>query len=352
MKITSDILFEEMQGNNGNLGIMTLNRPNALNALNHEMFIALDRQLTAWAHNANIKAVVIRAVEGRAFCAGGDIRYAYERKLANDPSLPNFFRDEYRMNTLIHHYPKPYIALLDGITMGGGVGISIHGSHRVGTDRLLFAMPETAIGFYPDVGTTYCLARFPHKMGYYLGLTGARISYADCYAMGIVQTVVAQHALPTIITTLCEAKIPNKIAVTDLLNEFALSIPPSELMQHKDEIEACFSKKTIEDILQALESYPSEWCQQTAKIIQTKSPTSLKVTLYALQEAEKLNFDTCMQMEYGLTTHFLQGHDFFEGIRAAIIDKDQKPHWQPSKLSEVTRQDVAKYFTPLTKELV
>lgn len=352
MRTIPEINFTEIAGVDGNLGLITLTRQQALNALNHEMFLALDDQLTEWEQKKTIKAVIITAAEGRAFSAGGDIRSAYERKLANDPTLSHFFRDEYRMNSRIHHFPKPYIALLDGITMGGGVGVSLHGSHRIATERLVFSMPETGIGFYPDVGTTYFLSRFPHKMGFYLALTGVRIPYTDCYMLGIVQEVVAHAALPTIIAKLAENKLPDKNSVTEVLRAFSITPPASTLLQHKEDIELCFGKNSVEEILSTLEAQPSEWCQETAKIIKTKSPTSLKITLLALQKAQKLNFDECIKMEYGLTCHFIQSNDFFEGIRAAIIDKDQKPHWQPSKLADVTAQEVEKYFTPLTQEIV
>ncbi len=188
----SDILFEELSGRDGNIGLITLNRQKALNALNHQMFLDLNAQLAEWETADHIKAVIIRAAEGRAFCAGGDIRYAFQKKLENDPTLPLFFRDEYQLNLRIFHYPKPYIALLDGITMGGGAGISLHGSHRIGTERLVFAMPETSIGFYPDVGASYFLSRLPYKVGFYLGLTSARITYNDCFWLGLINYFVPQ----------------------------------------------------------------------------------------------------------------------------------------------------------------
>ena len=348
-----EILFEEVAGPDGHLGLITLRRQQALNALNHDMFLALDAQLIEWDKASHIKAVVIKAAEGRAFCAGGDIRHAYEMKMANDSAgLPIFFRDEYRMNKRIHHFSKPYIALLDGITMGGGVGISLHGSHRVATEKLVFSMPETGIGFYPDVGATYYLSRFPDCMGIYLGLTGARIGADDCAALDIVQTIVTHDDLQKMIDTLIQSSIPDKNTVTMIIKKFALPAGKSLLFEHKDEINNCFSKNTVEDILSALENDPSEWCQQTASIIKTKSPTSLKVTLLALQQAARLDFDACMQMEYRLTSRFVQQHDFFEGIRAAIIDKDQKPKWQPAILQEVEMSQVKKYFVPLQEELV
>lgn len=352
IKSIPEIIFEEVPASDGKIGVITLNRQQVLNALNHEMFIALDGQLAEWQQNATIKAVVIQAAEGRAFCAGGDIRSAYERKLKNDPTLIDFFRDEYRMNLRIHHYPKPYIALLDGITMGGGVGVSIHGSHRIGTERLVFAMPETQIGFYPDVGATYFLSRLPHQFGIYLGLTGARIGYADCLDLGIINEVIDRDSLSKIIPALSKAETLDKNSVTHILKQFSISAPTGELSAHQEEIETCFAKNTIEEILHALESHPSEWCQQTAAVIKAKSPTSLKITLQALHKASKLDIDACMQMDYRLTYHFMQGHDFFEGVRAAIIDKDQKPQWKPVKLEEVNTKEVDKYFSPLVKELV
>ncbi len=261
------VLFDEMVGQDGNLGVMTLNRPQVLNALNHAMFLSLDQQLTTWAEDPNIKAVVIRAAEGRAFCAGGDIRHAHQLKMNNDPELVNFFRDEYEMNKRIYHFPKPYIALLDGITMGGGVGVSLHGSHRIGTEKLSFAMPETSIGFYPDVGTTHFLSRLPNQIGIYLGLTGVRINYADCLAIGIVQQVVAHDTLEKVLNSLAQSPLPDNQTVTKIIQPFCMSVEESTLLKHRDEINSCFSKNSVEEILQALENYPTEWCQQTAELL-------------------------------------------------------------------------------------
>lgn len=348
MKNISEIIFEELPGKEGNVGLITLNRPQVLNALNHPMFLALDEQIAEWETKPSIKAILIRG-EGRAFCAGGDIRHAYERKRANDPALLQFFADEYRMNSRIHHLKKPYIAFLSGLTMGGGAGISLHGSHRIATEKFIFAMPETAIGFYPDVGTLFYLSRLPSQMGFYLGLTGARIDYADCLMLKIVQEIVEIDAFPQLLESLLETSLPNKEVVSELLQSYSIKAPHSKLLTHQFEIETCFAKNTIEEIIVALENLPSEWATQTAASLKTKSPTSLKVTLKALQIAKKLSFDECMKMEYRLTAHFLQGHDFFEGIRAIVIDKDQKPMWSPAKLSEISC--VENYFDPLPQEL-
>jgi enoyl-CoA hydratase len=346
-----EIQFEEIPGTKGNIGLITLTRQQALNALNHSMFLALGKQLTEWDQSNTIKAVVIRAAEGRAFCAGGDIRYAYQLKKNNDPTLPNFFHDEYVMNKIIHHFSKPYIAFMDGITMGGGVGISIHGSHRVATERLVFSMPETGIGFYPDVGTTYFLSRYPHKIGFYLGLTGVRIGPDDCIALGITQEIIRHDDLEKVLQSLIATALPDKNSVTQILKSFSQPVGPSKLLENQTEIEKCFSKNSIEEILESLEQSASEWSLNTLAILKSKCPTSLKVTLRALQEAEKLNFDACMKMEYRITIHFIQGFNFFEGIRAVVIDKDQSPKWQPPTLVEVKPDQVKAYFSPLEKEL-
>ncbi len=348
-----DIFFEEIPGKDGNIGLITLNRPEVLNALNQAIFVAMNAKLQEWGSADTIKAVVIRAAEGRAFCAGGDIRSAYERAKANDPTLVNFFAEEYSMNRTIYHFPKPYIALMNGITMGGGVGISIHGSHRVATERYVFAMPETGIGFYPDVGATYFLSRLPHKIGFYLGLTGAKIDHHDAHALGLIDYVVEPDVFPDIVTKLAETSLQHNAdaTVSEVLNSFMIPNGKSSLMDKQTAIEMCFSKDTVIGILDALEHFPDAWSQQVAALMSTKSPTSLSVTLRQLTEGKKLKFDTCMDLELRLTSRFLQGHDFFEGIRAAIIDKDHSPHWRPAKLEAIHSTDIDHYFALLPAEL-
>ncbi len=343
--ILPEIRFETQKGYQGDVGLITLTRPKALNALNHVMFVELKKQLDLWKNDQVIKAVIIQAGEGRAFCAGGDIRYVYEQRDEEKNALKKFFQDEYDLNALIHHYPKPYIALLNGITMGGGVGISWHGSHCVGTSNLIFAMPETGIGFYPDVGITYHLARLPHHIGLYLGLTGSRISFEDCAALGIVFNIVNPESLPSLIHAIRDAAISNKHDVSAVLDRFSAPYPSSELMQHAEEIDICFNQTTIEEIVEALNRHNSAWSNDVLLTLQSKSPTSLKVTLQALQRAKGLNFDECIQMEYALTCHFVEQQDFFEGIRAVIIDKDGEPLWQPATLERVTPEMINHYFS-------
>lgn len=345
MYTTPEVGFDELTGRDGSIGLIVLKRPKSLNALSLVMLNAISYQLTEWENASHLKAVVIRAAEGRAFSAGGDIRYIYERKQAGDPALPEYFRDEYRLNYKIHCFRKPYIALMDGIAMGGGVGISAHGSHRVATDNLVYAMPETGIGFYPDVGMTYILSRLPFSMGRYLGLTGARLSRADCIALGLVNAAVSKDVFPELIYTLSDTSLDEdpRGTVTAILDQFSEPVPPSLLWDRREEIDACFSGKTVEEIIKALKN-GSDWCQEIAAVLSEKSPLSLKLTHHALTKAIDLDFDECMEMEYNLTRHILEGSDFFEGIRVTVIDRGQKPHWQPASLKEVTSRMVTDYF--------
>lgn len=353
MSETRDVLFEVMPGSGGDLGIIILNRPKKLNSLNHDMIVAMQPQLEAWAQDDAIKAVVIKAAEGRAFCAGGDLRLTYERAKSKDPAMTEFFYDEYHLNRTIFHYPKPYIALLDGITMGGGVGLSIHGSHRVATEHLLFAMPETGIGLFPDVGGTYFLPRLPGETGTYLGLTGARIKADDATAIGLTNHKVQRDRLPELVNALANTTFVGdaKTAVSKIIADFSETITNSDLLAAQDAITACFSADSTETIIELLASSAQPLCQESGKAIMQKSPTSLKVTLSALRQGKTMSFDDCMRQEYRLVTRFLLAHDFIEGIRAVIIDKDQQPRWTPSHLNDVSEKVVKEYFSPLEQEL-
>jgi len=343
-----EIGFDELSGRDGSIGLIVLKRTQVLNALNAVMLGAISHQLLEWENASHVKAVVIRSAGGRAFSAGGDIREVYARRNSEDPRMAEFFRDEYRLNHQIRSYRKPYIALLEGIVMGGGAGISVHGSHRVATDSLIFAMPETGIGFFPDVGMTYVFSHMPFAMGRYLALTGTRITRADCQALGLVDIAVKQDVFPELIHALSDTAFGNepRDAVTEALRRFEVLGGESVLWQKRELIAGCFSKNSVKDILDALETEGSEWALETAEILHQKSPLSLKVTLSALQKAAESDFDACMEMEYTLVQHFLRDHDFFEGIRAVMIDRDQKPQWQPKRLSEVSARKVSQYFEP------
>ncbi|WP_137391365.1 enoyl-CoA hydratase/isomerase family protein [Rhodoligotrophos defluvii] len=338
----ADVLFEEI----GLAGVITLNRPKALNALTLDMVREIRPKLKAWAGDPRIARVIIRAAGDRAFCAGGDIRALHDWGRARAPEFLDFYREEYQLNAFIKHFPKPYIALLDGITMGGGVGLSVHGSHRVATERLTFAMPETGIGLFPDVGGTYFLPRCPGAVGMYLGLTGARIKAADALNAGIATHAAASADLPALLERLTEAT-----DVEDALAAYAR--PPAEapLAAMRDSIDRHFRGDSVEAILASLESDPGEWAQQNARALRGKSPTSLKIAHRQLKEGAKLGFDDCMRLEYRLVNRVFEGHDFYEGVRAVIIDKDQEPKWQPASLAEVSPAMVDAYFAPLPAEL-
>ncbi len=344
MTHSAEIIFTTLASNNGNLGLITLNRPEALNATNLKMLVAIAEQLKKWEHDATINAVVIKSNCEKAFCAGGDIREIYQQQQKTNQPPTDLHWQEYRLNYYIAHYAKPYIALLDGITMGGGVGISIYGKYRIATERTLFAMPETSIGFFPDIGASYFLARCPGQIGIYLGLTGARLQAADTQWLGFTDYFVNSAQLTTLINALlsCEQE---DIAKT--LNTFTNKTALSVLATQRALIDECFCFNTIEEIINSLQNHSNVWCQQTAALLLTKSPTSLKVTLEQLRRGAKLNLADCLKMEYRITNHMLKAHDFYEGVRAVLIDKDHQPQWQPATLAAISAQDVNAYFAPL-----
>ncbi len=344
---SEDILFSEIPGKNGNLGQILLNRPKALNALTNDMCFKIREQLIAWEKSNAIKAVIIRGAGDRAFCAGGDIRAIYQLDKNDLTPAEKFFKTEYRMNATIFHCKKAYISLLDGITMGGGAGISVHGSHRVATERLMFAMPETGIGFFPDIGAGYFLSRCKNKMGYYLGLTGDRIGASDARSLGLVNHVVSSQNLNELVDTLAKEAFTarDRQHVSSVINSFAVKTDPPRLSNYAQSIDDCFSAGSVEEIVVRLEEQNNEWSLSTIKTLLSKSPTSLKVTFKQLHQAEAMDFDDIMRMEYNIALQFLRSPDFFEGVRAAVIDKDQNPHWKPNKLDEVTPEMVNAYFS-------
>ena len=338
---TTDILFERR----GQLGLITMNRPKALNALTHEMSLALDRQLKDWAADAKIAAVAIVGAGDRAFCAGGDIRALYQSgpkgKLTQE-----FYWNEYRMNRRIFRYPKPYVALIDGITMGGGVGVSAPGRYRVATEKTLLAMPETGIGLFPDVGASYYLSHMPGQLGIYLGLTGNRIQAADILYTGFATDFAPSAVIGEIVTAL-ESEDPEAV-LTELAAPLD-QVPP--LQEHRAVIDRCFAGDAVEGIIAKLEKEGGAWADQVRAALLQKAPMSLKVTLRELREAASLDFEDCMVMEYRLVQAFMADSDFFEGVRAVIIDKDNRPDWRPATLADVTPAMVDAYFKPLPRDL-
>jgi enoyl-CoA hydratase len=334
----------------GGLVAVVLNRPRALNALSYEMCQVLDDGLRRWQADPAVHAVLIKGAGERAFCAGGDIRWLYQvlTTRGEDEAL-RFYALEYPMNARLHHFTKPYVALLDGITMGGGVGVSVHGSHRVVSERTVFAMPETGIGLFPDVGATYVLPRLPGALGMYLGLSGARLGAADCLYAGIGACYVPSARLDELEAALAEADLSGDAhaAVEAVLARFRDDPGPPPLLADIDRIDACYGQRDLKAVLRALEDDPTGWGQAQVATLSTKSPTSLAVTFRQLRAGASLEFDHAMRLEYRLVHRFMAGHDFREGVRAVIIDKDNRPQWRPSTLDGVTAADVEAYFRPL-----
>ncbi len=343
MTSADDILLSRK----GALGHITLNRPKALNALTHEMCASILRQLHEWAREPLVNAVLIDAVPGRAFCAGGDLRAIYESGRKDDGTAQAFFTTEYRMNAAVKHFPKPYVALIDGIAMGGGVGVSVHGSHRVASENALFSMPETGIGLYPDVGGSYFLPRLPGELGMYLALTGARIGPADMIYSG-----VATHFIPAAKFAAIVPRLAAGEPVNQLLDSLKEHPGPPPLAHRRAAIDRVFSASSMETLMQGLGA-EGAWGQETASLLRERSPTSLKLTFRQMREGKNLDFDSCMRMEYRMTSRALKGHDFYEGVRVTLIDKGKRPNWQPPTLEAVSDAAIAPFFVTLgDQELV
>ncbi len=343
--MTDDILFELR----GAAGLITLNRPQALNAVTHAMALALRAQLDAWASDPAITRVVIQAAGERAFSAGGDIRVLYDLGKAgrHDEAL-QFWRDEYPLNAAIKSYGKPYVALIDGLVMGGGVGVSVHGSHRVAGDRFSFAMPEVGIGFFPDVGATWFLPRMPGELGTFCALTGERFNSADGRGAG-----VATHRIPSARFAALLDGLTGTVSVDALLAAFAEPAGEGPIMARRAAIGRLFAGDRVEDILAALDheaasaSADAEWAGKTAAAMRAKSPLSLKLALAQVRRGKTWDFETCMRAEFRIVSRVIHGSDFYEGVRAVIVDKDNKPRWQPAALAQVSDADVERHFAPL-----
>jgi enoyl-CoA hydratase len=341
----SDILFERR----GAAGLVTLNRPQALNAVTHGMVLALRAQLDAWGNEPAVTRVVITAAGERAFSAGGDIRALYDLgKAGKHEEALQFWRDEYPLNAAIKNFRKPYVALIDGIAMGGGVGVSVHGSHRVAGDRYAFAMPEVGIGFFPDVGATWFLPRMPGELGAYCALTGERFGVADAVAAGI-----ATHRIPSARFGAMLDGLTGTVSVDALLSAFSEPAGEGPIIARRRAIDRLFAGGRVEDILAALDNEASsssadaEWAGKTANTIRTKSPLSLKLALAQVRRGRDWDFATCMRAEFRVVSRIIEAHDFYEGVRAVIVDKDNKPRWQPAMLAEVSLAQVERHFAPL-----
>jgi enoyl-CoA hydratase len=344
-----EVLFER----HGTAGLITLNRPQALNAVTLVMVRALRRQLDAWRDDPAVTRVVVMGAGERAFSAGGDLRQVYElgRSGRQEDALI-YWREEYALNAVIKYYPKPYVALLDGIVMGGGVGVSVHGSHRVASDKFLFAMPEVNIGFFPDVGATWFLPRMPGECGTYCALTGERLRVDDSVASGVATHRVPPTRFGELLEGLC-----GNVSVDTMLGAFAVPAGGGPVAAQAGVIDKLFAGDTVESILQNLDTAAASgeatgaWAEGVAKTIRSRSPTSLKIALAEVRRGKTMSFEECMRTEFRIVSRIVYGHDFYEGVRAVILDKDNKPQWRPASLADVAPADVERYFAPLTNEL-
>lgn len=339
MEAESEILCETR----GEAGLITLNRPRALNALSLGMVREMRRALDAWRVDPAITRIVVRGAGDKAFCAGGDIRRLTELGLAGQArEALVFWREEYQLNALIKTYPKPYISLIDGIVMGGGVGISLHGPYRVAGERYLFAMPEVGIGFFPDVGATYALPRLPGQMGRYIALTGERIKRPDAMFLGL-----ATHAVDGSDFDALLAELAAGAPVDQALAARAVGPGEAPLAREAALIDRCFQAESVAAILDCLAMDDSEPARRMHRAIATKSPTSLSITFEQMRRGGALSFAEAMKTEFRIVSRIFEGRDFFEGVRAVLIDKDGTPQWQPAELGAVDKAAIERYFADL-----
>lgn len=333
-----EVIIEKSDG----LGRITLNRPKSINALNHSMVQKVAAALLEWANDDDIRAVVLAGAGERGLCAGGDIVSIYNDAKDGGTGSLDFWRDEYILNAAIANYDKPYIALMDGIVMGGGVGVAAHGSVRVVTERSMVGMPETGIGFVPDVGGTYLLSRAPGELGTHIALTTARLSAGDAIACGFADHFVPSDNLDEFVSAVAST------SVEDALAAFAQPAPVSDLMAQQNWIDAAYSAETVPQIVSRLQGSGVEEAQKAAEQILAKSPTAVTVTHRALRKASSLDsLEAVLDQEFRVSSAALRSHDLVEGIRAQVVEKDRNPKWSPNSLSDVDSERVESYFAPL-----
>ena len=339
----SDEVLTEVDGS---VGLITLNRPKAINSLNQRMVDDLAAILTGWASDDAVRAVVLSGAGERGLCAGGDVVSIYHSARKDGAEARRFWRDEYLLNAQIADFAKPYVAVMDGIVMGGGVGVSAHANTRVVTDTSKIAMPEVGIGFIPDVGGVYLLSRAPGGLGLHAALTGAPFSGADAIAMGFADHYVPHADIEAFRRAIVGDGVENALA------KYAVEPPPSELAAQRDWIDDCFARDTVEDIVAALAGHGAGPANDAANLIATRSPIALSVTLEAVRRAAELEtLKDVLVQDYRVSSASLRSHDLVEGIRAQLIDKDRNPKWSPAQLAAVTAADVEAYFTPVDDDL-
>ncbi|XP_069496569.1 3-hydroxyisobutyryl-CoA hydrolase, mitochondrial-like [Ambystoma mexicanum] len=344
----AEVLLEKK----GCAGVITLNRPKVLNALNLSMIQHIYPQLKVWEESSETCLIIIKGSGGKAFCAGGDIRALTDAGKAGHSLTEDLFREEYILNHAIGTCRKPYVALIDGITMGGGVGLSVHGDFRVATEKTVFAMPETAIGLFPDVGGGYFLPRLSGRIGYYLALTGFRLKGRDVQHAGVATHFVESEKIPALEKDLTMMISPSKEDVASILDSYHTKCKsgdasPFILDENIEKINSLFSGNSIEEIFENLKHDGSSFALKQLEILQKMSPTSLKVTFRQLTEGASMNLRDVLTMEYRLSQACMKGHDFYEGVRALLIEKDQNPKWKPAVIEEVTEEYLDSCFKSL-----
>ncbi|WP_421935444.1 enoyl-CoA hydratase/isomerase family protein [Phenylobacterium sp.] len=331
----------------GKVGRITLNRPQAIHALTTNMIALMTEALLAWREDPAVELVLIDHAGERGFCAGGDIRMLAESGAGDGAKAREFFFTEYRLNHLLFHYPKPRVAIMDGITMGGGVGLSRPCRFRVATERTTFAMPETGIGLFPDVGGGWYLSRMPDHIGLWLALTGARIKAADCELLQLATDYVESARIPD----LKAAILAEPHRTEAILTEFEGDAGRPALAQHQDEIARIFAAPSVEAIVEGLENAGTDWAAEQLKVMATKSPQTMKVAFRQLRlGAQASSFAENMAMEYRIGARVVQRHDFLEGVRAVIVDKDNAPRWSEARPHDVSEATLDAIFAPLPSD--
>ncbi len=329
----------------GRAGRITMNRPKALNALTYPMIGRIWAALAAWKDNAAVELVLLDGAGERGLCAGGDVRSLYESRTLGSGFARTFWRDEYRLNALIARYPKPFVALQDGIVMGGGIGLSSHASHRIVTERSQLAMPETGIGLIPDVGGTWLLANAPGETGAYLGLSGEAMRASDAIYARFSDALVPSARLPALVDSLVD---PSGCPCGEAIRGLAEDPGQSELARRRAAIDVAFAGADVETVHMALAGIAEEWAVETRATLLQKSPKSLKLAHAAIRQARTLaSLEEALKVEYRLTVRLFEDGEFPEGVRALLIDKERKPKWSPARLGEVTPELVAGYLAPL-----
>lgn len=327
----------------GRLGHIILNRPQAMNALTHGMVTAMTAALTEWENDDSVSTILLTGAGERGLCAGGDIVAIYRDTLDGGDETARFWADEYKLNALISRYPKPYVAVMDGVVLGGGVGVSAHASVRIVTERTKLGMPETGIGFVPDVGGTFLLSRAPGELGTHVALTAGNVSGADAIALGLADYYVTSDKLPALAQALARGE------ASPTVQAFAASYyPPSALAEERGWIDECYAYDDVQAILDALQSASVPAAEVASERIRAKSPTALQVTLESLRRARRLSLlEEALDQEYRVSLRCLASRDFPEGIRAQVIDKDRNPRWSPPSMTEVSTEAVETYFADL-----